>query len=222
MKRLLVVDDEANIRNLIKKYAQNDGYIVDEAQDGMIALDILEKSEYDLVVLDLMMPNLNGLDTCKMIREFSDVPIIILTARQTQFDKYQGFELGIDDYVVKPFSPKELMYRVEAVLKRYGHKNKDDIFVYKGLEVDFQARKVMVDNNGIDLSLKEYALLNYFIQNKNIALERDLIINKVWGFDFDGDDRTLDTHIKRLRKKINPYQDMIKTLRGVGYRFEVE
>lgn len=222
MLKLLVVDDEPNIRSLVRKYASFDGYDVSEAKDGLEAVEKVQNSEYDLVILDLMMPEMNGFDACKLIREFSKVPIIILTARGNEFDKYQGFELGIDDYMVKPFSPKELMYRIEAILRRYGHLIQEEIFEYKGIEVNYKGRRLKIDGENVDLSLKEYELLTFLIRNKNIALERDQILNKVWGYDFYGDERTLDTHIKRLRKKLDPYQESIVTLRGVGYCFETE
>lgn len=220
MKKLLIVDDEAKIRELVRKYAVYQGFLVDEAENGSIAVKMCEDKDYDLIIMDVMMPVMNGYDASQFIRENKDIPIIMLTARDSEFDKYQGFELGIDDYVVKPFSPRELLYRVEAVLKRIQKHKGAESFAYEGLHIDYLGRHVSIDGARIDLSLKEYQLLTYLVENKNIALEREQILNRVWGYDFFGDDRTLDTHIKRLRQKIAPYQHLIVTLRGVGYRFE--
>lgn len=221
MKKILVVDDEQNIRHLIKKYAEFEAYSVDEAAQGLEAVEKVRQHDYDIVVLDLMMPEMNGFDACRLIRETSQVPIIMLTARDSEFDKYQGFELGIDDYVIKPFSPKELMYRIEAILKRSGNGDAD-VYTYESLSLNYKGHRLSIDNQAIELSLKEYDLLVYLIKNRNIALERSQILNKVWGYDFYGDDRTLDTHIKRLRQKLGEYQHLIVTIRGVGYRFEDE
>ncbi|QIK69358.1 response regulator transcription factor [Erysipelothrix sp. HDW6C] len=220
MAHILVVDDETNIRTLVRKYALFEGHTVDEAIDGLDAIDKAQDTPYDLIILDLMMPNMNGYDACRLIKSERDVPVILLTARDQDFDKYQGFELGADDYVTKPFSPKELMYRVNAILKRTQHIT--DVYIHQGFSVDFVSRKIIIDTQAVDLSLKEFELLSLLIANKGIALQRDTILNKVWGYDFFGDDRTLDTHIKRLRKKLGNYNTLITTLRGVGYRFDGE
>lgn len=219
MIKILIVDDEAAIRALISKYASMQGYVVVQARDGAEALEILENDAFDIIVLDVMMPRMDGYELSKEIRRFSDVPIIMLTARDSDYDKFQGFEFGVDDYVVKPFSPRELMYRVEAILKR-GRHFVADIYTYQTLEVNFTGRSFKIAGQRVDLSPKEFDLLAYFIRNKDIALERDGLINAIWGYDFDGDSRTLDTHIKRLRKKMGSFQRLIVTLRGMGYRYE--
>lgn len=219
MTKILVVDDEMSIRTLIRKYALMQGFEVFEAKDGMEALDMVDSMDFDMIVLDVMMPNLNGYDVCKAVRTHSEVPIIMLTARDGDIDKFQGFEYGVDDYMVKPFSPRELMYRIEAILKR-GKVIRSEVYTFKGLELNMSARSVRIDGERVDLSPKEYELLYYFTKNKGIALHRNQLIDAVWGYDFDGDERTLDTHIKRLRKKLGVYQDVIVTIRGVGYRYE--
>ena len=220
MKKLLVVDDEPKIRELVSKYAALENFEVYEAEDGFDALSLLEYNDIDILVVDLMMPNLDGFSTVKKIRETSKIPIIMLTARGEDIDKFHGFELGIDDYMVKPFSPKELMYRVHAILNRLQKESQS--YELDGLFIDYNSRRVVVDNTSIELALKEYELLLYLVKNKGTALERIQILNKVWGFDFFGDDRTLDTHIKRLRKKLLRFGNNIVTIRGVGYRFDEE
>ena len=222
MPNLLVVDDEQNIRSMIRKYAEFDGYTVDEADDGMEAVRMFKKGAYDLIIMDVMMPELDGFSACREIRR-SDVqtPIIMLSARGEEYDRIHGFELGVDDYVVKPFSPRELMMRVSAVLKRAAARAPArEVYRYEGLQVDFTARMVFVDGEQKDLSPKEYDLLFYMVRNRGIALTRESLITNVWGYDFYGDDRTLDTHIKLLRRSLGPYARLIVTLRGVGYRFE--
>lgn len=224
MYRILVVDDEEMIRRLISKYAVFEGHSVDEAADGMEALNKCKSEKYDIIICDIMMPELDGFSACREIRKFSDIPIIMLSARGEEYDKLNGFSLGIDDYVVKPFSPKELMMRVDAVLKRYNStaskRESNEIFTLGGLRVDISARIVYIDSTPIDMSPKEYDLLFYMIKNKNIALTREKLICEVWGYDYYGDDRTLDTHIKLLRKSLGDYSGLIVTLRGVGYRFD--
>jgi len=222
MSKLLIVDDEEKIREFIKKYAIFEGYSIKEASNGMEAINICKNEKFDLIILDIMMPELDGFSTCKEIKKlYDDIPIIMLSARGEEYDKIHGFELGIDDYVVKPFSPKELMMRVNAILKRTTNKSSQkEIFIKDSLVIDFTARIVTVDNKKVDMSPKEYDLLFYLVKNKGIALSREKILNEIWGYDFYGDDRTLDTHIKLLRKSIAPYNDLIVTLRGVGYRFE--
>ena len=228
MYHLLVVDDEVRIRSIIKKYAEFEGHTVTEAADGMEAVRLVRNSEYDIVIMDIMMPELDGFSACREIRKTSDVPIIMLSARGEEYDKINGFELGIDDYVVKPFSPKELMLRIDAVMKRIkGRKDNDGKGKNKiitldegGLVADVTARIVYIDGARVDMSPKEYDLFFYMLENKNVALSRERLISDVWGYDFYGDVRTLDTHIKLLRKSLGKYARMIVTLRGVGYRFE--
>ncbi|MBQ3284752.1 MAG: response regulator transcription factor [Ruminococcus sp.] len=223
MSKLLIVDDEFRIRELIKKYAEYEGHEVDEAENGEQAVLKCRNNTYDLIVMDIMMPVMDGFQAVEQIRRFSNVPIIMLSARGEEYDRLSGFESGVDDYVVKPFSPKELMMRVAAVLRRSGSDQKDDKnsrFVYQGLSIDFSARVVTVDGERVSLTPREYELLFYMVNNKGIALTREQLISKVWGYDFFGDDRTLDTHIKLLRKSLGPYAHLIVTLRGVGYRFE--
>ncbi len=224
MPKLLVVDDEQNIRAMIRKYAEFDGYAVEEAGDGMEAVEKFRAGAFDLIIMDVMMPELDGFSACREIRKADEqVPIIMLSARGEEYDRIHGFELGVDDYVVKPFSPRELMMRVSAVLKRSQASQATparEVYKYEGLTVDFTARMVFVDGVQEDLSPKEYDLLFYMVRNRGIALTREALITNVWGYDFYGDDRTLDTHIKLLRKSLGPYAWLIVTLRGVGYRFE--
>lgn len=225
MSKLLIVDDERRIREMIRKYAEFEGYSVEEAEDGMDAIAHCQRTEYDLIIMDVMMPNLDGFSACKEIHKEKDIPVIMLSARGEEYDKIHGFEIGVDDYVVKPFSPKELMMRVGAVLKRIQSKNKGlskDVFVYQTLKVDFTARIVYIEEEPIDMTPKEYALFFYLVKNQGIALTREQLIKDVWGYDFYGDDRTLDTHIKLLRKSLKQYSNLIVTLRGVGYRFEAK
>ena len=221
--KLLVVDDEARIRELIKKYATFEQYDVTEAENGMQAVELCRQQDFDLIIMDVMMPDLDGFSACREIRKTSAVPILMLSARGEEYDKLHGFELGIDDYVVKPFSPKELMMRVGAILKRSGAKSESCEVVDIGdLRVDFTARRVTLEGKPLDLSPKEYDLLFYLVRNRGIALTREKLLSEIWGYDFFGDDRTLDTHIKLLRRQLGPYADRITTLRGVGYRFEQE
>ncbi len=221
MYKLLVVDDEEKIRTLIGKYASFEGYDVSEAADGMSAMEILRNKDFDIIILDIMMPDIDGFTVCRELRKKSNTPVIMLSARGEEYDKLHGFEVGVDDYVVKPFSPKELMMRVAAILKRTSNVSGDS-FEYEGLRVDFAGRIVYVDGNKAELTPKEYDLLFYLIKNKGIALTREKLISNVWGYDFFGDDRTLDTHIKLLRKNLGSYSGLIVTLRGVGYRFEAQ
>ena len=220
MYHLLIVDDEPMIRSLIRKYAEFEKYKVTEAEDGMEAVDLCRSVDFDLVVMDVMMPELDGFSAAREILRLKDIPIIMLSARGEEYDRIHGFEVGVDDYVVKPFSPRELMMRINAVLSRSNKNIKKDIHEYGGLSIDFAARIVNVDGEKVDLSPKEYDLLVYLARNANIALTRDKILNNVWGYDFYGDDRTLDTHIKLLRSRLGKYREHIVTLRGVGYRFE--
>lgn len=224
MYRILIVDDEENIRNIVCKYGRFEGYDVSEAANGMQAVEMCRTSEYDMIIMDVMMPGLDGFSACREIRKTSNTPIIMLSARGEEYDRLHGFDIGVDDYVVKPFSPKELMMRVAAILKRTSMETAvtgdRKTYSYKTLTVDYTARTVTIDGERRDLSPKEYELLVFLISNKNVALTRDQLLDKVWGYDFFGDGRTLDTHIKLLRHKIQPYDDCIITLRGVGYRFE--
>lgn len=222
MSKILVVDDEFRIREIIKKYAVFEGHQVTEAVDGMSAIEICNSESFDIIIMDVMMPELDGFSACREIRKSCNTPIIMLSARGEEYDKIHGFELGIDDYVVKPFSPKELMMRVNAVLKRSKNTSVEskDVFKFKGLVVDFTARIVTVDGKRVEMTPKEYKLFFYMVRNKGIALTREKLISEVWGYDFFGDDRTLDTHIKLLRKSLGEYSRCIVTLRGVGYRFE--
>ena len=219
---ILVVDDETNIRGLIRKYAVFEGYQVSEAINGMEAVQLCRDGRFDLIVMDVMMPELDGFSALREIRKASDVPVIMLTARGEEYDRLRGFELGVDDYVVKPFSPRELMMRVAAILKRVSGTAADapEIVTLGDMTVDFTARRVSIGNKDTQLTPKEYELLFYMVRNRGIALTRERLISEVWGYDFYGDDRTLDTHIKLLRKSLGPCADRITTLRGVGYRFE--
>ena len=222
MSKILVVDDEFRIIEIIKKYANFEGHKVTEAVDGMSAIEICNKETFDIIIMDVMMPELDGFSACKEIRKHCNTPIIMISARGEEYDKIHGFELGIDDYVVKPFSPKELMMRVNAVLKRSNGADtpSQDVFKYENLVVDFTARIVTVNGKRVDMTPKEYELFFYMVKNKGIALTREKLISEVWGYDFFGDDRTLDTHIKLLRKSLGEYSKCIVTLRGVGYRFD--
>lgn len=223
MKRILVVDDEERIRTIIRKYGEYEGYDITEAKNGMEAIRICEKQDFDVIILDVMMPESDGFSTCREIKKEKDIPVIMLSARGEEYDRIHGFEVGIDDYVVKPFSPKELMMRVKVVISRNQGKEarqERDVFIKEGLEVDFTGRTVSVDGKRVDMSPKEYDLLFYLVRNRNIALERETLITQVWGYDYDGDDRTLDTHVKLLRSSLGEYRRFLVTLRGVGYRFE--
>ena len=226
MSRILVVDDEEKIRLIIRKYAEFDGLTVEEAADGMEAIEKCKKKDYDLIILDIMMPELDGFSTCKKIKKFKEIPVIMLSARGEEYDKIHGFEMGIDDYVVKPFSPKELMMRVNVVINRHLKANtkvigdSHEVFESEGLKIDVTSRIVTVNEKIAEMTPKEYDLLFYMVKNKGIALTREKLITDVWGYDYYGDDRTLDTHIKLLRSSLGEYRKFLVTLRGVGYRFE--
>lgn len=228
MFNILIVDDEARIRTIIRKYAEFEGHTVAEASDGMEAVNLCRRNRYDIIIMDIMMPELDGFSACREIRKNSDIPIIMLSARGEEYDKISGFGLGIDDYVVKPFSPKELMLRIEAVMKRTARgqgdkgERKNEVIELDGggLRADLTARLVFIDDERVEMSPKEYDLFFYMLTNRNIALSREKLISEVWGYDFYGDARTLDTHIKLLRKSLGRYAGYIVTLRGVGYRFE--
>ena len=223
--KILVVDDEANIRNVIKEYAEFEGYEVEEAVDGMEAVSKCKDEDFDIVIMDVMMPKLDGFSAIKEIRKTKNIPVLMLSARGEEYDKLFGFEIGIDDYVVKPFSPKEVMARIAAITSRVKKVNDvkevaEEKYVFEGLEIDMLGRVVTVDGKKKDLTPKEYDLLVYLVKNKNIALSREKILNEVWGYDFFGEDRTVDTHVKMLRNSIGKYRDKITTVRGMGYKFE--
>lgn len=219
--KILVVDDEEMIRKVIKEYSINEGFLVEEADNGRDAVFKVKNNDYDLIIMDIMMPHMDGYTAIKEIKKIKNIPVIVLSARGEEYDKLTGFDIGIDDYVTKPFSPKELIARIKAVSKRNSN-IKEDIFKYEDLQVDYKAREVKIDNKHINLTPKEYELLTYFIENKNIALSREQLLSKLWGYDFFGDDRTIDTHIKMLRNNLGKYRDMIVTVRTVGYKFEIK
>ena len=224
MYKILVADDEQNIRELIKKYAKYEGFEVDDASNGLEVIEKAKDNEYDIIIMDIMMPELDGFSAVREIRKFSDIPVIVLSARGEEYDKLHGFELGIDDYVVKPFSPKELMMRINAVLLRTKRTKKvdNDVVKYNELVIDQEARIVYINKQRIDMTPKEYNLLLYLMKNQNVAVTREQLLSNIWGYEFFGDDRTLDTHMKLLRKKIGEYGKNIITIRGVGYRFETK
>lgn len=224
MYRILIADDEEMIRNVIKEYAEFEGNTVMEASDGAEAVNLCKEQEFDIIIMDIMMPKLDGFQASKEIRKLNATPILMLSARGEEYDKLQGFEIGVDDYVVKPFSPLELMARIGAIIKRsQSHKEvqNKNLISYGGLSIDLLGRSVYVDGNQAELTPKEYELLIYLAENRNIALTREQLLNGIWGYDFFGDDRTVDTHIKMLRNSIGKYRSYIITLRGVGYKFEV-
>lgn len=224
MSKILICDDEKNIRNVVREYAEFEGYTVFEAEDGMSAVDLCRKETFDLIVMDVMMPRLDGFSACKEINKIKPTPVIMLSARGEEYDKLFGFEIGAVDYVVKPFSPKELMARIKIAINRSilaTAEIKIEKYVFEGLEVNITGREVMVDGEKIALTPKEYDLLFYLVENRNIALSREKLLENVWGFDFFGDDRTVDTHIKMLRNSLGEYRKFIVTLRGMGYKFEV-
>ncbi len=221
MPKILIVDDEAKIREVVSEYAQFSGFQVVEAVDGMDAVEKAKVQDFDVIVMDIMMPRLDGFSACKEIKKIKNVPVIMLSARGEEYDKLFGFELGIDDYVVKPFSPKELIARIKVAMKRTSPpENSKDVFRYEGLEINFPAREVIINGEKAQLTPKEYDLLFYLVRNINIALSREKLLEEVWGYDFYGDDRTVDTHIKMLRNSLGEYRNLIVTLRGMGYKFE--
>ncbi|NLZ75257.1 MAG: response regulator transcription factor [Erysipelotrichia bacterium] len=221
MATLLIVDDEIMIREVIKEYGNSYGYEVLEASDGLEAIKIIKENKVDCVILDVMMPHLDGFSTCKHIKENSNVPIIMLSARVAEDDKLYGFELGIDDYVSKPFSPKELMARIKVVIERSTNIVKDTINI-EGIYIDKLAHVVKVDGEVVHLTNKEFDLLVYLIENENKAITREKLLENIWGYDYISMDRTVDTHIKMLRKNLGKYGSKIVTVRGVGYKFEKE
>lgn len=224
MYKILIVDDEEHIREVLKEYAEFEGHEADEACDGMQAVEMARAKDYDMIIMDVMMPKLDGFSACKEIRKIKNTPVLMLSARGEEYDKLFGFEIGVDDYVVKPFSPKEVMARINAIVKRNGGGSAEasaETVKFEGLEINFTSRDVFVDGEKAALTPKEYDLLFYLVRNKNIALTRNRLLEEVWGYDFFGDDRTIDTHIKMLRNNLGQYRKFIVTLRGMGYKFEV-
>lgn len=222
-KKILIVDDEKNIRNVIKEYAKFDGFETFEAEDGMQAVEMCRTQDFDLIIMDIMMPKLDGYSAVREIRKTKQIPVIMLSARGEEYDKLFGFELGVDDYVTKPFSPKELLARIRAVMKRSAAPapaGDNNVLKFEGLEINMSGREVFVDGKPVSLTPKEYDLLFYLVRNKCIALSREKLLEEVWGYDFYGDDRTVDTHIKMLRNSLGDYRKFIVTLRGMGYKFD--
>ena len=220
MFKILVVDDEKSIREVIRTYAEFEGHEVVEARDGLEAIDKVREEDFDVIVMDIMMPKLDGFSSYKEIKKIKDIPVLMLSARGEEYDKLFGFETGIDDYVTKPFSPKELMARLNVIVNRNNKVEENNTMEFEGLKIDLDGRVVFVDDEIVELTPKEYDLLVYMVKNKNIALSRDKLLNQVWGYDFYGEDRTVDTHIKMLRNSIKEYRKFIITVRGVGYKFD--
>lgn len=223
MPRILIADDERDISTLIKRYAERDGFEVVAVEDGSEAVELCRKEDFDIIIMDVMMPDTDGFTACRKIREFKDIPVLMLSARGTEYDKLFGFEVGVDDYVTKPFSPKELMARVKVIIKRHSvqqPKKNTDIIVFGGIELDKLGHTVKIDGMDTELTSKEYDILVYLMDNKGIVLTRNQILNEVWGYDYFGDDRTVDWQIKLLRNKLGKYREYIHTIRGVGYKFE--
>ena len=223
MYKILIVDDEEKIRCVIKEYAEFEGYEVFEAKDGMEAVEIVKQKDFDVIILDVMMPRLDGFSVCKEIKKIKNIPILMLSARSEEYDKLFGFEMGIDDYVTKPFSPKEVMARIKVIISRNSKQaeSEKDVIEFEGLHIDMTGRNVIIDGEKAVLTPKEYDLLFYLVKNRNIALSREKLLCDVWGYDFYGDDRTVDTHIKMLRNSLGNYRNYIVTLRSLGYKFEV-
>lgn len=220
MAKILLVDDEEKIRSVVKEYAILAGYEVEEAEDGLKCLELVRKNDYDCIVLDLMLPELDGFSVLKKIKEEKDLPVIILSARTNEDDKLFTLENGSDDYVTKPFSPKELIVRIKKIIQR-NSKNINDIYEFKGLKIDVLGRNVFIDDEKVNMTPKEIDLLIFLVKNQNIAISRKRLLNSLWKYDYYGDDRTIDTHIKMLRKNLGSYKDYIVTIRGMGYKFEV-
>lgn len=220
MFKILVVDDEKSIREVIRTYAEFEGHEVVEASDGLDAIDKVREEDFDVIVMDIMMPKLDGFSSYKEIKKIKNIPVLMLSARSEEYDKLFGFEIGIDDYVTKPFSPKELMARLNVIVNRNNKIEENNTMEFEGLKIDLDGRVVFVNDEIVELTPKEYDLLVYMVKNKNIALSRDKLLNQVWGYDFYGEDRTVDTHIKMLRNSIKEYRKFIITVRGVGYKFD--
>lgn len=220
MFKILVVDDEKSIREVIRTYAEFEGHEVVEATDGLDAIEKVREEDFDVIVMDIMMPRLDGFSSYKEIKKIKNIPVLMLSARSEEYDKLFGFEIGIDDYVTKPFSPKELMARLNVIVNRNNKVEENNTMEFEGLKIDLDGRVVFVNDEMVELTPKEYDLLVYMVKNKNIALSRDKLLNQVWGYDFYGEDRTVDTHIKMLRNSIKEYRKFIITVRGVGYKFD--
>ena len=220
MFKILVVDDEKSIREVIRTYAEFEGHEVVEATDGLDAIDKVREEDFEVIVMDIMMPRLDGFSSYKEIKKIKNIPVLMLSARSEEYDKLFGFEIGIDDYVTKPFSPKELMARLNVIVNRNNKVEENNTMEFEGLKIDLDGRVVFVNDEMVELTPKEYDLLVYMVKNKNIALSRDKLLNQVWGYDFYGEDRTVDTHIKMLRNSIKEYRKFIITVRGVGYKFD--
>ena len=221
--KILVVDDESRMRKLVKDFLEREGHIIIEAADGMEAMDIFyENKDIALIILDVMMPRMDGWQVCREVRALSQVPIIMLTAKGEESDELNGFDLGVDEYISKPFSPKILVARVEAILRRSNNLSTGEIRKAGGIELDIAAHEVRIDGKVITLSFKEFELLNYFVMNQGVALSREKILNNVWNYDYFGDARTIDTHVKKLRSKLGEKGEYIKTIWGMGYKFEVD
>ncbi len=218
--KILIVDDEQLIREVIKEYCSVENYETKECDNGLDAIDLIKKEDFDCIILDIMMPKMDGLSAYKEIKKIKDIPTIILSARGDEYDKLLGFDLGVDDYLTKPFSPKELIARIKAVTKRL--KEDKDEFIYKDLKIDFKGYTIKIKNEEINVTPKEFEILSYLIKNKNVAISRENLLEAIWGYDFFGDDRTIDTHIKMLRNNLGEYRDIIHTVRGVGYKFEIK
>lgn len=218
--KVLIIDDEVLIRRVISEYCNNEGYETVEAENGIDALDIIDKEQIDAIILDIMMPKMDGFTFFREMKMKYQIPTIVVSARSEEYDKLQGFDLGIDDYLTKPFSPRELIARIKVINKRYY--SSKDIYIYKTLKIDFKGHSLYIDDKEVKITLKEYDILKYLINNLNVAISRDELLNKIWGYDFFGDDRTVDTHIKMLRANMGEYRNMIKTIRGIGYKFEEE
>lgn len=214
--RLLIVDDEENIRAVLREYGQFYNYETDEADNGLDAISMVTKNDYDMVIMDIMMPKLDGMSAVKEIKKIKDVPVMMLSARGEEYDKLYGFGVGIDDYVVKPFSPKEVFARINAIIKRHNRV----VTKFGGLEIDYDGRSVFVDGEKVNLTQKEYQLLEFLVKNRGVAVSREKLLTEVWDYDFLGDDRTIDTHIKMLRNNLGPYKQYIVTHRGFGYKFD--
>lgn len=223
MPRILIVDDEPDIHELIRRFAERDGCETVCVSDGADAVELCRKEDFDAIVMDFMMPEMDGLMATRKINETKDIPVLMLSARGTEYDKLFGFEAGIDDYVTKPFSPKELMARLRVILRRHGgnaREKQEPALSFRGLSVDESGRRVTVDGEAVELTAKEFDLLVYLLRNRGIVLSRDKILNEVWGYDFFGEDRTVDWQIKLLRQKLGPYRENVRTVRGVGYKFD--
>lgn len=223
MPRILIVDDEPDIHELIRRFAERDGYETVCVSDGADAVELCRKEDFDAIVMDFMMPEMDGLMATRKIHETKDIPVLMLSARGTEYDKLFGFEAGIDDYVTKPFSPKELMARLRVILRRHGGnawEKQEPALSFRGLSVNESGRRVTVDGEAVELTAKEFDLLIYLLRNRGIVLSRDKILNEVWGYDFFGEDRTVDWQIKLLRQKLGPYRENVRTVRGVGYKFD--